>query len=47
MADGGVGVEAHAEQQCGAGQLGSDGALQHPGHAAAGVDAELLEAGIE
>lgn len=43
----GLGVEAHAEQQPSAGGLRTDGALQHPRRATAGMDAELLEARIE
>ena len=43
----GFGVEAHAEQQRRAGGLRADGALQHPRRTAAGMDAQLLEAGIE
>lgn len=45
--DGGLGVEAHPEQQGGPGGLRPHAALQHPGGAAAGMDAELLKARVE
>jgi len=45
--NGRVRVEAHAEQQCSPCRLGPDRTLQHPCCAAAGVNAELLEAWVE
>ena len=47
VSHGGLGVEAHTEQQRGPRHLRADGALQHPRGTTAGVDAELLEARVE
>ena len=43
----GLGVETHSEQQCRSGHLGSDRAMQHPGGTPAGMNAQLLKAGVE
>ncbi len=47
VSHGGVGVEAHAEQQRRPGRLHTDGALQHPRRTPTGMDAEFLETRIE
>ena len=47
MADGGLRVEPHAEQQRRPGHLWSCGPLKHPGRAAARVNTELLKPRIE